>query len=600
MRFRPKPFLLAAALCALPLAVPASSAEPARPEKQAEIKVEERTLSNGMRLLLYPRHDEPTISGGWVAHVGSANERPGITGISHLFEHMMFKGTKVIGIGSKDARKDLEIIAEQEKVRGEIRAEEAKLRAGFRRGDVDDIAKPENKSARQKELEKKFDELVKAQREILVKNEFDRIYTKAGGSGMNAFTNKDMTAYFITVPKNKLELWMWMESDRLANPVFREFYAERDVVFEERRMRTESTPTGRLEEAFEEMFWHGHPYTWPVVGYPSDIPAITKAQADEYYSLFYAPNNLTAILIGDFDPKEAVALAETYFGRIPRGQTAPPEMTTLPPKWEAEMRFIGEAETNPQVAVEWHTVAFQHRDSYPLQVLAQVLNGRTGRLFKGLVLPADAVATNATAAQQSQKYAGSFAIEAECKDGKKPEEVEKAVYSELEKLQKELVSAQELQKVKNNFAANSFRRLSSSMAILFQVIFNEGLGDWQEINEGPKKIQAVSPEDVRRVAQTYLTKENRGVALFTRKGGAAAPPSADEAALASLPEQARPMVKQLLQRVGTEKDAEKLKTMVSQLESQSASVPPEMKKGLDLVLARARERLSELAKSEKK
>jgi predicted Zn-dependent peptidase len=596
MRFRPTPLLLAAALCAVPLAAPALSAT--APAKEASIRVEERTLSNGMRLLLYPRPDEPTISGGWVAHVGSANERPGITGISHLFEHMMFKGSQVVG--TKDYKKDLEIIAEQEKVRSEIRAEEAKARTAYRRGEVDDVTKPENKSARQKELEKRFDELVKAQREVLVKNEFDRIYTKAGGSGMNAFTNTDMTAYFITVPKNKLELWMWMESDRLANPVFREFYAERDVVFEERRMRTESTPTGRLEEAFEEMFWHGHPYTWPVVGYPSDIPAITKAQADEYFSLFYAPNNLTAILIGDFDPKEAAALAETYFGRIPRGKTPPPEMTTLPPKWEAEMRLNGEADTNPQVSAEWHTVGFQHKDSYPLQVLAQVLNGRTGRLFKGLVLPADAVATNVMAAQQSRKYAGSFAVEGECKEGKKPEELEKGIYAEVEKLQKELVPAQELQKVKNNFAANSFRRLSSNMAILFQIISNEGLGDWREINEGPGKIQAVSAEDVRRVAQAYLTKENRGVAVFTRKGGAAAAPSADEAALASLPEQARPMVKQLLGRVSTEKDPEKLKAMVAQLESQGAAVPPEMKKGLDLVLQRAKERLAELAKGEKK
>ena len=595
MRFRLTPLLLAAALGTASFAGTALSAAP---EKKAEIRVEERTLSNGMRLLLYPRPDEPTISGGWVAHVGSANERPGITGISHLFEHMMFKGSRVIG--TKDYAKDLEIIAEQEKVRAQIRAEEAKLRAAVRRGEIDDVTKPENKTPRMKELDKRFDELIKAQREILVKNEFDRIYTKAGGSGMNAFTNKDMTAYFITVPKNKLELWMWMESDRLAQPVFREFYAERDVVFEERRLRTESTPTGKLEEAFEEMFWHGHPYTWPVVGYPSDIPAITKAQADEYYSLFYAPNNLTAILVGDFDPKEAAALAETYFGRIPRGKVPPPEMTTLPAKWEAEMRFYGEADTNPQVAIEWHTVAFQHKDSYPLQVLAQVLNGRTGRLFKGLVLPADAVATNATAAQQSGKYAGSFGVEAECKEGKKPEEVEKAVYLELEKLQKELVPPQELQKVKNNFAANSFRKLSSSMAIMFQLIFNEGLGDWREINESAAKIDAVTAEDVRKVAKAYLTKENRGVAVFTRKGGAAAAPTGDDAALASLPEQARPMVKQLLGRVSTEKDAEKLKAMVAQMESQASAVPPEMKKGLDLVLVRARERLAELAKGEKK
>src|SRR5262249_34633913 len=157
----------------------------------------------------------------------------------------------------------------------------------LRKGTIDDITKPENQTPRYRELDKKFDELVKQQRDLLVKNEWDRIYRKQGGSGMNAFTNTDMTVYFVSVPKNKLELWMWMESDRLLHPVFREFYSERDVVFEERRLRTESTPTGRLDEAFDEMFWHGHPYTWPVVGYASDIPAITKAQADEYYALFY-------------------------------------------------------------------------------------------------------------------------------------------------------------------------------------------------------------------------------------------------------------------------------------------------------------------------
>ncbi len=598
MKLRPRPFFLAAAMLLVASGIAVPLLAEGKAERKAEIDIQERTLSNGMRLLLYPRHDEPTVSGGWVAHVGSANERPGITGISHLFEHMMFKGTHVIG--TKDYKKDVEIIAEQERVRTEMRAEEAKMRKAFRRGEVDDPFKPENKTARYKELEKRFDELVKAQREVLVKNEFDRIYTKAGGSGMNAFTNQDMTAYFITVPKNKLELWMWMESDRLKNPVFREFYAERDVVFEERRMRTESTPTGRLDEAFDEMFWHGHPYTWPVVGYPSDIPAITKAEADEYYSLFYAPNNLTAILIGDFDPKEAAALAETYFGRNPRGKVDPPEMTTLPPKWEAEMRFHGEADTNPQVAIQWHTVPFQHKDSYPLQVLAQLLNGRTGRLYKGLVLPADAVATNAGAMQQSQKYAGLFLAQGECKEGKKPEEVERGIYAELEKLQKDLVGAQELQKVKNNFAANSFRRLSSNMAILFQTIFNEGLGDWREINEGPKKIQAVTAEDVRRVAQTYLIKENRAVAIYTRKGGAPAASSADEAALAAISEQARPMIKQLLQQIASSKDPEKLKAMADQMEGRAGAVPPEMKKGISLVVSKARERIAELGKAEKK
>jgi predicted Zn-dependent peptidase len=587
--------LTRAAILALPAALALFAVFATAPARSQELRVEEHVLSNGMKFLLVPRRDEPVVSAGWVAKVGSANERPGITGISHLFEHMMFKGTE--SIGSKDYARDQKLIAEQERLRGLMRDEESKMRAALRRGEIDDVTKPENKTQRYKELEKEFDALVKEQRDLLVKNEFDRTYTKQGASGMNASTNSDLTQYFITVPKNKLELWMWMESDRLRAPVFREFYSERDVVFEERRLRTESTPTGRLDEAFEEMFWHGHPYTWPVVGYPSDIPAITKADADAYYALFYAPNNITAVLVGDFDPKEAVTTAERYFGRIPRGKNPPPEMTILPPKWEAEMRLNGEADTNPQVSVNWHTVPFQNKDAYPLQVLAQLLNGRTGRLYKAMVVGDGAVATNVTAGAFSRKYAGEFGVEAEVKDGKTPEDAEKAIYVELEKLKKDLVPAEELQKVKNNFAAQVFRSMQSNMGILYQIMGNEGRGDWREFNGGPKKVQAVTSEDVRRVAQTYLTKENRGVATYTRKAGAAAAP--EDPALAAVPEQMRPMVKQTLARLAAGTDADKLRQMIAQMESQSAQMPPQMKPATDLILQKARERLTELEKTPK-
>ncbi len=498
----------------------------AGPSRSQELKVEETTLSNGMKLLVLPRKDEPTIAGGWVAHVGSANERPGITGISHLFEHMMFKGTPTIG--TKDPKKDLELIAGQEKVRTAMREEVSKMRAAWRRGEIDDLTKPENKTERYKALEKEFDALVKAQRDLLVKNEFDRIYSSQGGSGMNAFTTNDLTGYWVNVPKNKLELWMWLESDRLKNPVFREFYAERDVVYEERRLRVESTPTGRLDETFDEIFWHGSPYAWPVIGYPSDLPAITKQEADAYYATYYAPNNVTAILVGDVDPKAAAALAERYFGRIPRGAVPPPEIVTEAPKWDAEVRVLGEAETNPAIELRWHTVPFEHRDSYPLQILAGLLNGRTGRLEKALVLPADAVATSARASagelMSPQKYAGSFSIESEAKEGKSLAEVEKGIDAEVARLRADLVGAEELEKVKNNVAASAFRRLSSNFFILMQLMIYDGYGDWREMNEGPKKAAAVTAEEVRRVARQYLTKENEAVLLVSRKGGVPPPP----------------------------------------------------------------------------
>src|SRR2546426_11342497 len=146
---------------------------------------------------------------------------------------------------------------------------------------------------------------------------------------MNAFTSEDLTAYFVIVPANKLELWMWMESERILHPVFREFYAERDVVFEERRMRTDSTPLGKFEEEFSAMFWEALPYSWPVVGWPSDIPAISKAQADDFYSLYYSPQNITLMLVGDFKPDHALALARRYFERIRRGARTPPDVVTL-------------------------------------------------------------------------------------------------------------------------------------------------------------------------------------------------------------------------------------------------------------------------------
>ncbi len=389
----------------------------ALPLPAQKVPVVEKDLGNGMRLLLVERHDEPTVSGGWVAHVGSSNERLGITGIAHLFEHMMFKGTPTIG--TKDYPKDLEIIAAQERVRDQMRQEDRKMRAAYRHGEIDDLLKPENKSARYRELETEFNKLIAQQRDILVKNEFDRIYSGAGGSGMNAFTSEDMTAYFITVPANKLELWMWMESERILHPVFREFYAERDVVFEERRMRTDSTPLGKFQEEFTALFWESSPYAWPVVGWPSDIPAISKAQADDFYGTYYSPQNITLILVGDFQPDQAEAQVKKYFERIPRGPRTPPDVSTLEVKQLAEKRMNAEAETNPQVDILWHTVPFQHRDSYALDILSELLSTRTGRLYKGLVL-GSGVATETWAQQASMKWEGYFNAGGEVKEGHTP------------------------------------------------------------------------------------------------------------------------------------------------------------------------------------
>jgi predicted Zn-dependent peptidase len=560
--------------------------------EKPRIQVQETTLANGMKFLLFERHESPTVAAGWVARVGSANEREGITGISHFFEHMMFKGTRVIG--TKDIDADLKLIDEQEKIRDAMRAEMQVMRERLRRGEIDDLLSPESKTERYKELEKQFDVLVQKQRETIVKDALDQIYTKNGGEFMNAQTNEDSTIYFVRVPANRLELWAWLESDRLLNPVFREFYSERDVVFEERRLRTESTPLGKYDEAFNATFWEAHPYKWPVVGWASDIPMYTLAQAKEYFATYYAPNNLTGVLVGDLKPAEVRPLLERYFGRIPRGKSDPPPVVTLEPKPVAEKRFDAEAETSPTVRIWWKSVPFVHKDTEALDLLSDLLSGRTGRLYKGLVTGRQ-IANEASAAIDIKKYGGVFEVECTVKDGKDPAEVEAAVYEELDKLKNEPVPADELQKVKNQFKANAFRKLSSPAYIMLQLLLYEGLGDWEAINTLAEKADAVTAADVQRVAQTYLTKEARTVGIFLRKEGG--PPPDPE--LEALPAQARAMARQALEQIKGETNPDNLRAGIAQMQQAAKEAPPEMKGAVDLILKRAQERLAALESGKK-
>ena len=255
-------------------------------------------------------------------------------------------------------------------------------------------------------------------------------------------------------------------------------------------MRTESTPTGTLNELFNAMFWQASPYSWPVVGWPSDVESITREQAEAYFDIYYAPNNLTAILVGDFDSDEALALANRYFGRISRGDKAPPEVITEEVEQIAQKRFSAEADTNPQVSIRFHTVPFRHQDQAALDVMASVLRGRTGRLYQALVEEQDLVVGSPSAGHLNLKYGGFFSLSAQVKPGRDPAQVEAALLAEVEKLGSEPVSERELQKVKNQDLANSFRSLGSAQGIMQQLLFAEGLGDWKAINEDSGRLQA--------------------------------------------------------------------------------------------------------------
>jgi len=581
--------LVVLAWLAVPAAVAAETAAGSGTATKAEVPVETFTLDNGMQFLLVHKPELTTVSAGWVAHVGSANERPGITGLSHLFEHMMFKGTHTIG--TQDHERDLEIIAAQEELQEQVRRVLEEQRERWRLGEIEDPFDPDQRTEELVQLEKRFQELVDEQRALMVKDEFDKIYTKEGASGMNAGTTQDLTLYFITVPANKLELWFWMESDRLQNPVFREFYSERDVVHEERRLRTESTPTGKFDEQFDAMFWQSHPYAWPVVGWPSDLRVISKEQADRYYDTYYAPNNLTGAIVGNFDPARVKQLAERYFGRLERGAVEPPDVVTLEMPQLAEKRMIAHCDCQPQVEVRYHTVPFMHGDSYALDVLAGLLNGRTGRLYKSLILDQQ-IASSAFSSQNSQKYAGYFTLHGETKGEAAPERIEQALYEELQRIREEPIPEQELQKVKNNIAADAFRQLDSPFFLMLQLLWYDGLGDWGYMNTWADKTLAVTAEDVKRVSGKYFEPGNRAVALYYRKAGAEAE-SWPEGLSELAPEQQEMVKAQIRQLRGIEDPAE-VRQALERLRTQKEQVPPEFADALGVIERWLIERAGEL------
>lgn len=610
----------------------------ASPLQAQQITPEVFTLDNGMEFLLVPRTDEPnTISAGWLAKVGSANERPGITGISHFFEHMMFKGTNTIG--TPDAKKDAEFRAAQKTLRdamnmytwtvqyqrffnGEIddpwnpsndTPELAKMRADLKTsmdsqqgrlnttalsalktelGKVDATA-PDG-AAKTKEIQGNIAALEAEQKKIgsIVKDEFDQIYTKGGGSRMNAFTSYDMTFYFITVPSNKFELWCWMESDRLNDSVFREFYSERDVVHEERRLRTESTPTGAFQEQFEAMFWMSCGYSWPVIGWTTDLNSYTMDEAMKYWNIYYRPNNLVGIIVGDFKPAEIKPQIESYFSRLQRGTTLPPPTITLEAKQMAEQRMNAEADCQPQVEVRYHTVPFRHADSYALDMLAGILNGRTGRLYKSMV-EGSQIASSTSAQQDSRKIAGAFSFSGETKGEGTPAQIEQEWYTQIKRLQDNVVGIDELQKVKNQVAADSYRGLQANFRLMLGLAFSEALGDWTEINEQPKKLQAVTAEDIQRVARKYFAESNRSVATYLRKASAAGA-SADDPDIAKLPAPMQARARQMAAQIMKDTDLAGLKEGMAQMMTQSAQVPPQMKPMMDFMLKKTQERITQL------
>lgn len=468
--------------------------------QKLKLDVKEHVLENGLKVLMLEKHDVPTVSLRIIYKVGSVNERPGITGASHLFEHMMFKGTKIFGI--KDYESERPLLEKEDELVARIETEKAK-------GDGADKGKIER-------IENELKEVWKKQRELIVKDEMWAIYLKNGATGLNASTSNDATYYYCNLPANRLELWAFMESDRMKNLVLREFYSERDVVMEERRLRTENSPFGLLMEQLNAATYTAHPYGWPVIGWMSDIQNIKKSEVAKYFKQYYSPNNAVIIAVGDINPDEVVSLVEKYFSDIPR-QPPSPKVTTVEPEQRGERRVYVEYDANPVLAIAYHKPAVGHPDQYVFDVIAAILsNGRTSRLYKSLIED-KRVAVMAHAYGGPSKYADTFLFFSTPRDPHTAEEVEEAIYEELEKLKTTPVTEHELQKIKNQIEAGFIRSLESSSGLASKIASYEAIYGWGYINTLVENTLAVTPEDIMRVASKYFTKTNRIVAILVKK-----------------------------------------------------------------------------------
>jgi len=524
-----------------------------------EEKVQEFTLENGMKFLVVERHEAPVFFGGMAFRVGSIDESPGIYGVSHLLEHMLFKGTQTVG--TKDYKKERAFLEREDAL-----AEEAKRIAlrieSWRLERFDDLAtgivagfSEEDRAAigTDKALEiEMLVELLRAQgpppemvavpglvtegetdyfelylalkkaqmslydvmeehRALIVKDEYSEIYSANGERMLNAGTSNDATYYLVSLPSNRLELWMLMESDRLANPVFREFYSERDVVMEERRMG-ENSPDDVMYETFLATAFDASAYANPVVGWMSDIKYITRADLEAYYRRHYVPNNAIALLAGDVSFDEVQRLARKYFGPLKRGPESAPIVTADSPQ-RGERRVVLKEDAKPSLAIGYRVPKAPHPDSYAVEMLAAILSdGRTSRFYRdvheqGLTREAPQIWIG-----PGSRLDPLFGISADPKEPHTLGELEAAVYGEIERIKAEPPAPRELERIVNQREAQLVRSLGSNIGLAFTIAGAEAIrGDWRTVLSDLERLKAVTPEDVSRAAARYLTEENRTV-----------------------------------------------------------------------------------------
>jgi predicted Zn-dependent peptidase len=468
-------------------------------------RVKKYELDNGIRLLVLKRTGSPTFSAYIRFLVGSSDEEIGQTGTAHILEHMLFKGSEKIG--TTDFAKEEKVMLEVEKLGEELDIEK-------RKGDGADTKKIGK-------LKKKIAKKLKDQRKHIVKDEISSIYQRNGGSGFNAFTSKDTTTYLIKLPANKLELWAWMESDRLRSPVLREYYAERDVVMEERRRSVDNSPGGTLYEQFLGAAFYAHPYGIPIIGWESDISLLPKRHVRNFLKTYYSPNNMAICIVGDVEPDEVYKMIKKYFEKIPR-QEIPERIGTKEPKQLGERRVEVLYDASPQVMIGYHKPSLPHKDDYTFDLITAILTeGRTSRLYSSLVDEKGLAVSVSAWTGPGDRFDNLFSLHAVPRSPHTTAEVEEAIYAEFERLKTEPVSKKELQKVINNIDADYIRQLRSNSGLAHYMSSYEILtGDWRYMERYSEEIKKITAKDIMETAKKYLTKENRTVASLVKKSSA--------------------------------------------------------------------------------
>jgi predicted Zn-dependent peptidase len=507
MRFRCK-FLVRALVVLLAVTAVGRAQDLASFEKRTTVKV----LPNGLTLIVCERPEAPVFSFYTSVDAGDANDPGGQSGLAHMFEHLAFKGTKDIGTTNYPAEK-----AALEKVETAYAAYDFEYRKRVGRDE-----------AKVRELKAAFDAAVKDAQQYVVPNQFTEIAEANGAVGVNASTSLDTTQYFWSMPANRLELWAYMESDRIANPVEREFYKERDVVMEERRMRVDSSPVGKLVEQFLATAYVAHPYHRPNVGWESELSQINATEAAAFHAKYYVPSNIVVAVAGDLKTAEVMPVLEKYFGRIPSGP-APEAMATVEPPQVAEKTVVLKQPTQPLYLEGYHKPDYRDPDDAVYDAISDIFsNGRTSRLYRSLVRDQQIAAqVEGFSGFPGDKYPGLFVFFAVPLPGHTPEQMRDAIHKETDKLKTADVTDDELQMFKTRTRADLLRGLGDNEGLASALAtYQQRYGDWRELFRQLDKVDKVSKADIRRVANKTFVDTNRTMGILQFEQPKGAPPSA--------------------------------------------------------------------------